>query len=133
MSQAKPATQHVGQKLSAGIAFPAPGADADNADAEALLQSSTVNDAMQTTAKLWSRTAHPWLGDEMDCALPKYGKDVEQCASRQRAAANRKRNSKPRTIQARAYIHWKEAYVQSWLQRLKEEADAPNETQLEFL
>ena len=48
--------------------------DDDAEDEKALRQSSAINDAMQMTARLWSRTAQPWPEETVERNISSIGK-----------------------------------------------------------
>ena len=87
------------------------------------------------TARLWSRTAQPWPEETVEQNTSSIGKKAEKQAQAE-ASQRKKRNKekiKPKTIQAKAYMAWKEADVADWLAKLKKEKDPPNTKQMEFL
>ena len=109
--------------------------DDDAEDDKALRQSNAINDAMQMTARLWSRTAQPWPEETVErntCSIGKKAEKQAQAEASQRKK-RRKEKIKPKTIQAKAYMAWKEADVADWLAKLKKEKDPPNTKQMEFL
>jgi len=98
----------------------------EDMDEDALRQSSIVNDAMQLTARLWSRQQHAWPEVEVDKSM---GDVCVERVKETAAAAKKKRKQKkenPRPHQQRAYMQWKESCVQDWWRNLLAEKEPPN-------
>jgi len=105
----------------------------EDVDAEALLQTSQINDAMKLTAKLWSRTQQAWAMQNVDTR----GMSSEALAQSLQAGTKPRRKRKdalnPKARQSRAYIDWKEASIDAWVQNLRLEAEPPTVEQMSFL
>ena len=108
-------------------------ADEEDLDAHALRQSNVVNDAMQTTARLWSRSAQAWpeeIVDKCESTLEVTKPSKTQDPKRQQ---HRCKQEEAKAHQCRAYLKWNEAQISDWLVQLQREEEAPNAKQSAFL
>jgi len=134
MSSAKPDSRKRTPEDNEGAEQPhAKETDEEDVDQEALKQSDAIRDAMQTTARLWSRTAKPWPEEALDRSTSTIVEAMEKQVRRREKKSKEKKTYKAKDFQARAYMAWKEADVQSWLTHLTQEEEPPNDKQMEFI
>ena len=99
----------------------------------ALKQSESVSNAMQMTARLWSRTTQAWPDEAPETRSSCIsGGTTNQRAEKKRRISSKK-SLRPKKVQSIAYMAWKETDVQQWLQQLEQEEHPPNQMQREFL
>ena len=94
------------------------------------LQSGTVNESMQLTARLWSRHARSWPVDVAEAApsMSFRAPDEGMNASSQKRTSKKKRN-----LQMEAYVKWRDTSVDDWLVQLGRGEKPPNGEQKKFL
>ena len=131
MSQAKAVVQKLRPKSTTKTNLEE---DSDEeAHARALAQSTSVNDSMQLTAKLWSRTEVTWQADGIDISMGDKWSGKTQRAARARSSRKRTKADDPRRLQTCAYLNWRETSIQDWVAHLQQEKPCPNEDQMCFL
>ena len=108
----------------------------ENAEAgeKALTQSSQIADAMELTAKLWSRTQQQWEADGVDYAIHNLPEKTYDEICKGSATKRKKKRKKTKgALQSLAYIHWKDSDVQQWRESLMSGETKPTEEQLAFI
>ena len=91
---------------------------------------------MQTTARLWSRSAQEWPDDGIDMRSTTLNAPLASASNSKagrRRGAQQKNKMHPEANQAFAYIAWKEAYVKDLVKQLQRGLHPPNEEQMAFL
>ena len=73
---------------------------------------------MQLIAKLWSRSALPWLEEALDLRSSSLPGVLEGGTAGNAGGDHKHRIGKPRVLQAQVYEQWKEASVEDWLKKL---------------
>ena len=112
-------------------------ADSENeedAGERALQHSKQMSAAMQTTARLWSRSAQEWPDDGIDMRSTTFNAPLANASSAgRRRGAQTKSRRHPGANQSFAYIAWKEASVKDWVKQLQRGSHPPNKEQMAFL
>ena len=105
----------------------------EDPDRAALQQSNNISDAMQLTAKLWSRKASEWQLQKLDTSTGPFGDPKADQDHKARSSHKKNKTAKPRDHQAHAYRRWKESSVQDWLCALATDKEPPTADMMKFL
>ena len=109
------------------------------AQKEACKQSTQMSDAMQLTAKLWSRHKMEWPECAVDTRSSLLLSKPERLTSEKKHKRTSYKDRKPFHIHSRAYSEWNENTAKTWLRTVRQRTDAdgrnvaPNAKQDEFL
>ena len=95
-------------------------------------KSEQVTNALQVTARLWSRCTTSWPETAVDITTSSLSSIPPQSRTTKRTSQKNKQLH-PRAFQSRAYITWKESCVQDWLKQLKQVPEPPTTEHMAFL
>ena len=115
---------------------PVDGKDEEESDPDekALRKSNQMQGAMRTTAELWARDATPWQEEALSTSMLRLtATPASGTAKKKQARQHAKHQAHPKAVQARAYISWNSAEVDSWWDAVRASADAPTAEQYAFL
>ena len=104
----------------------------DDENMQEIQRSEQVTNALQVTARLWSRCTTSWPETAVDINTSSLSSIPPQSRTTKRTS-QKKKQLHPRAVQSRAYVTWKESCVQDWLKQLKELPEPPTSEHMAFL